>query len=78
MTTFNEDQLLKLKQNLPELWDVTISKKLKCSRTFVRLVFKNKAKNIDLIDKVISEALKLKSKQDAKIEKVNQKLVAIA
>jgi len=76
MSTLNEEQLLKLRKELPKCWAITLAEKCDCTSKSVENVFNNKCKDIDLIAKVINEAIKLRDKKRAKLEKLNQKIAS--
>ena len=72
----NQSQLDKLKSELPDKWYITIADNSGVTPNYVVKVFNNQAKKIDLIEKVIDEAIKLRSNNLARIAKINEKIAS--
>ena len=72
----NDQELTNLKKSLPKGYTEYLADKAKCSRSYIIMVFQNKAKDIYRIEKVINEAIKLKNDVENKIAQLNNKITS--
>jgi hypothetical protein len=78
----NNNELLILRKSMPKGYKAILAEKANCSESTVYFVFKNECKNLDTVETVISEALKIAVKRNAekkaKAQDLRQKLQTIS
>lgn len=74
MSALNKSQLEALKKELPRGYFNQIVEKVGCSKQSVTNVFKGECKDPELIDRIITEAIKLKDKKLKKEQAIAKKI----
>lgn len=71
---FDISELTEIKKDLPRGYLRTIADQAKCSKQTVFNVFKDKCKDPDIIERVVTIALKLRAKKFKKAETIKKKI----
>lgn len=71
---FNTSELNTIKKELPRGWTKIVKEKAKVGKSTITTVFKGTCKDQDIVDRVITEVIKLRNKNLKKADLIKKKI----